>query len=338
VLVVDDEPRYRVYLRARLAHEGYEVAVAESGREAIDRGVLFQPEILVADWMLRSIDPHLSTVLITGFASNGLRAAASNARVSDFLEKPFELDDLVTAVARARVDRRRIKTSVPFGVLAVDRSGVILRSSRRLRRMLRHTRAGPEARRVDEVLTPGTLDRLCRPGHGWVHAAALSDRRVRWWARSRSAGAGGIIVLLPERKKYLRHDPSVRMLLGLPRPASAGPLPAGGILLVGSIEEGESNLTQLERTGCSCLLGETPELALRLLATNPFLKTVLVDVEAPGLDLEAFVSGLRGLRPDVRTVGTSAALRDEMRFARLGISRFLQKPWRVGDLIEALEE
>ena len=49
ILVVDDEKRYRAYLGSMLDARGYEVAVAGTGREAIDTGIRFRPDLLLTD-------------------------------------------------------------------------------------------------------------------------------------------------------------------------------------------------------------------------------------------------------------------------------------------------
>ena len=143
VLVVDDEPRYRAYLREFLGSQGHEVAVAETGAEAVGIGIRFQPELLLTDWMLRdhshgrhissalrAIDPGMPTILMTGFASEELRAEARRSRVFQFIEKPFEVDALRLAVLRAAHDTEVPRESVPFGVMVatIGAPGFDLRS------------------------------------------------------------------------------------------------------------------------------------------------------------------------------------------------------------------
>jgi len=114
VLVVDDEKQYCENLSLCLTGEGYEVATACTSDEAIDLGKDFCPDVLVADWMLRSDDdgldvsrclrsqlPKLETVLITGYPSIELHADARRSNVFEVLEKPFELDDLLSVVQYA---------------------------------------------------------------------------------------------------------------------------------------------------------------------------------------------------------------------------------------------
>ena len=114
LLIVDDEPGYREYLKRYLSREGYEIQTASSGREAIEISAKFKPEILLADWMLkdymhgldvgmalREQNPKLQILLMTGFPSAEIREAADHADVFRFLEKPFGLDEVAEAIAQA---------------------------------------------------------------------------------------------------------------------------------------------------------------------------------------------------------------------------------------------
>jgi len=114
LLIVDDEPSYREYLERYLSREGYDVRTAGSGREAFDVSREFDPEILLADWMLkdhmhglevgtvlRKRNPKLRILLMTGFPSAEIREEADRACVFLFLEKPFGLDEVAEAIAQA---------------------------------------------------------------------------------------------------------------------------------------------------------------------------------------------------------------------------------------------
>lgn len=107
VLVVDDEESYRDSLVWLIKGEGLDVESATSGREAIELGKSFLPDVLVVDWMLGDrIDglrvateigkacPGLKTIVISGYPSTELRERVERAGVWAFLEKPFTLDDI----------------------------------------------------------------------------------------------------------------------------------------------------------------------------------------------------------------------------------------------------
>ncbi|HKK52948.1 MAG TPA: response regulator [Myxococcota bacterium] len=111
VLVLDDEPTYREYLDSFLTRRGLEVRTAGSGMEAISIAHDFDPEVLLADWMLRcemhgievaeslrALRPDLRVVLMTGFPTADLEAEANRLEIDGLLEKPFSLEDLARTI------------------------------------------------------------------------------------------------------------------------------------------------------------------------------------------------------------------------------------------------
>jgi DNA-binding response OmpR family regulator len=56
VLIVEDEPNIVVSLEFLLDHEGYEVQVATSGPEALERSASFRPDLVLLDVMLPGLD------------------------------------------------------------------------------------------------------------------------------------------------------------------------------------------------------------------------------------------------------------------------------------------
>jgi DNA-binding NarL/FixJ family response regulator len=64
---------------------------------------------------------------------------------------------------------------------------------------------------------------------------------------------------------------------------------------------------------------------------------VLLDYELPDDNTAALASELEAVRPHVRIVGTSG--RDHRAdFLQLGVSRYIQKPWTIDDLIDAVAD
>jgi len=56
VLVVDDEPSYRLTLREVLSAEGHEVFLAENGEEALRKLTIIEPHIIIADVYMPVMD------------------------------------------------------------------------------------------------------------------------------------------------------------------------------------------------------------------------------------------------------------------------------------------
>jgi len=118
VLVVDDEAMYCEQLLLILQREGHEVRTASLGEDGIRMGLDFHPEVLVADWMLaggctglrvaselQHADPGLRTIIMTGFSARDARQEARDIMVSRYLEKPFGIGEIVSAVREALAER-----------------------------------------------------------------------------------------------------------------------------------------------------------------------------------------------------------------------------------------
>ncbi len=118
LLVVDDERSIREILAQVLGYEGYRVEVAASGGEAISMQreqpfdlVLLDVKMQGMDGLdalaqLRSLDPDLRVVMISGHASIATAVEAVKKGAFDFLEKPLDSDRLLVTVQRALEHRQ----------------------------------------------------------------------------------------------------------------------------------------------------------------------------------------------------------------------------------------
>jgi two-component system response regulator MprA len=133
ILVVDDDRAVRESLRRSLSFNGYSVALAQDGVEALDAIASDRPDALVLDVMmprldglevcrqLRSTGDDLPILVLTARDSVSERVAGLDAGADDYLVKPFDLDELaarVRAVARRRAGRSRALLQV--GKLEID--------------------------------------------------------------------------------------------------------------------------------------------------------------------------------------------------------------------------
>jgi CheY-like chemotaxis protein len=108
VLVVDDEPSLRALVAAALTDEGYAVATASNGAEALARVPDVDPCVIVLDLRMPMMDgwtfartyyqhyDHRAHLIITT-AEGQLRDLAALAP-ADVLPKPFDLDDFLATV------------------------------------------------------------------------------------------------------------------------------------------------------------------------------------------------------------------------------------------------
>ena len=118
ILIVDDEASLRLFLSEELAEEGYEVHVAANGHEAltllkrqpIDLAIidLQMPGINGLELMAaieNMIDPP-ELIMLTAHASLETSIEAMRLGTSDFLLKPYDVDELLGAIERVMKQRR----------------------------------------------------------------------------------------------------------------------------------------------------------------------------------------------------------------------------------------
>ena len=115
VLVVDDEPDIRDLIAGVLEDEGYGVRTAATAEAALNEVRRRAPSLVVLDvWLqgsdmdglsvlkyLKSIDPLLPVIVISGHGNIETAIAAIRRGAYDFLEKPFKADRLLHLVSRA---------------------------------------------------------------------------------------------------------------------------------------------------------------------------------------------------------------------------------------------
>jgi two-component system response regulator MprA len=124
VLVVDDEPAVRESLGRTLRFEGYEVAEAADGVDALAAVQSRGPDLVILDVMmprmdgleacrrLRSAQQHLPVLMLTARDDIGDRVAGLDAGADDYLVKPFALQELLARV-RALLRRSLLASAEP---------------------------------------------------------------------------------------------------------------------------------------------------------------------------------------------------------------------------------
>jgi len=117
ILVVDDERAVRESLRRALELEGYEIELAEDGREALQRLAREdQPDAVILDVLMPGVDglevcrtlrsqgSRLPVLMLTARTQVEDRVEGLDAGADDYLTKPFALEELL---ARVRALLRR---------------------------------------------------------------------------------------------------------------------------------------------------------------------------------------------------------------------------------------
>ncbi len=135
ILVVDDEPAIRRFLRASLTAQRYLVDEAEDGRSALDTLRRSTPDLLILDLglpdiggleIIRQVREKGSTVPIIVLsirADEAGKVQALDLGADDYLTKPFGMDELLArlrAALRHRLQQQGERPVFRSGDLSVD--------------------------------------------------------------------------------------------------------------------------------------------------------------------------------------------------------------------------
>src|SRR5437879_11341211 len=124
ILVVDDDRAVRESLRRSLSFNGYSVALAQDGLQALEMIATDRPDALVLDVMmprldglevcrqLRSTGDDLPILVLTARDTVSDRVSGLDAGADDYLPKPFALEELL---ARLRALLRRAAPDAQAG-------------------------------------------------------------------------------------------------------------------------------------------------------------------------------------------------------------------------------
>ncbi|HXV35666.1 MAG TPA: sigma-54 dependent transcriptional regulator [Myxococcota bacterium] len=123
VLVIDDDPGVRDYMEALVSRQGYEVCAAADGEEALRRLDETRPDLITLDVVLPGMDglqtleklkqrlPDVPVVMLSGHGQARNIVEAMRRGASDFLRKPFEVEELELAFQKA-LEKRALRQEV----------------------------------------------------------------------------------------------------------------------------------------------------------------------------------------------------------------------------------
>jgi DNA-binding NtrC family response regulator len=121
LLLVEDEAPLRQVIAEQLGDRGYHVEQAGSGEAALARLADFAFDIIVTDLRLPGVDgtavldaaldryPEIVAIVVTGYGTVKDAVEAIKRGASDFVNKPFQIDELLHALDAA-LEQRRLKS------------------------------------------------------------------------------------------------------------------------------------------------------------------------------------------------------------------------------------
>src|SRR5918911_172239 len=133
LLIVDDEPGIRQLLTLVFEREGHKVRVAEGGRRALELLRAEPADLIVSDVKMPDMDgiqllrnvreflPDVAVVMMTAFATVETAREAFKLGADDFIQKPFDVDELRLIVEKALERLRLVQENRAFRRAQRDR-------------------------------------------------------------------------------------------------------------------------------------------------------------------------------------------------------------------------
>jgi len=114
IVLIEDEPQIRRFLRATLGSHGYRLHEAETGEDGLIEAASRQPDVVILDLGLPDVDglqvirrlrewSKVPVIVLSARGQEGDKVAALDAGADDYVSKPFAVGELL---ARLRVALR----------------------------------------------------------------------------------------------------------------------------------------------------------------------------------------------------------------------------------------
>jgi DNA-binding NtrC family response regulator len=149
LLIVDDELSVRDSLGKWFREEGYEIGTAESASDALTRMAENKWDLALVDIKmrgtdgielqrrLRELDPDLTVIIMTGYASVETAVTALKNGAYDYVSKPLDPDEIAHLVKKALAHRRAEKENLRLreAVAEATRPGDLVGQSPSMRKV-----------------------------------------------------------------------------------------------------------------------------------------------------------------------------------------------------------
>ncbi|MCI5112902.1 MAG: phosphate regulon transcriptional regulator PhoB [Marivita sp.] len=204
VLVVEDEPAQREVLGYNLEAEGFRVAKAENGEEALILVDEEQPDIIVLDWMLPNVSGievcrqlktradtrNVPIIMLSARSEEVDRVRGLETGADDYVIKPYSVVELM---ARVRAQLRRTRPAAAG--LRLEFEDIVLDAeTHRVTRDGSEVKLGPTEFRLLSTL-------MEKPGRVWSREQLLD----RVWGRDIYVDTRTVDVHIGRLRKSLTH-------------------------------------------------------------------------------------------------------------------------------------
>lgn len=171
ILCVEDDPQMRTFLLAQLKARGYQVQAVRDGAQAIEQAAIFQPELILLDLTLPTLDgleflrrfrewSSAPVIVLSARDEEVVKIKALDEGADDYLTKPFSVNELL---ARVRVALRRAEETARLraGITGSDSQRPVYRCGGENGLVVDFARRQVRSGGKEIHLTPTEYDLLC---------------------------------------------------------------------------------------------------------------------------------------------------------------------------------
>ena len=109
ILVVDDSSSNVLLLQSFLEDEGFEIQIANTGKDAITLATTFKPDMILLDLMMPglsgidvmdSIDASIPVIMISANKDQHLVDEAKRHGIKSYIQKPIDFDEIIAEIEK----------------------------------------------------------------------------------------------------------------------------------------------------------------------------------------------------------------------------------------------
>ena len=130
ILVVEDDPNIVDLIRSNLAVRGFETLVSTDGNRVLQTLETEQPDLILLDLMLPSVDgfelckqvrerSSVGVIVVSARGGDHDKVAALNLGADDYLTKPFSIDELLARISATLRRTRLAPVEMPSTLIAL---------------------------------------------------------------------------------------------------------------------------------------------------------------------------------------------------------------------------
>jgi two-component system, OmpR family, KDP operon response regulator KdpE len=218
ILCVEDDPQMRTFLLAQLKARGFYTQAVRDGAQAIDLAAIFQPQLVLLDLSLPTLDgltflrrlrewSSAPVIVLSAHDEEPVKIKALDLGADDYLTKPFSLNELL---ARVRVALRRAEETARLRSSATGseaqrptyrsggENGLVVDFARRI------VRSGGQ----EVHLTPTEYDLLCELTKNAGKVLTHRELLQRVWGPDYSGENTYLRTFIRHLRRKLEPDPS----------------------------------------------------------------------------------------------------------------------------------